>query len=137
MQHQRAQHDVELPIRKRQPFDDPLGEGHVHSRFARFAPCPGDHFRRGIDAVHACLGAGVPLRRNRQRAGAAADIQYRLTWSQARETHQPFPERSLPAQQVKPGQEVVAGRRMQDSAFSARGVVAILGISHVTLRTAD
>jgi hypothetical protein len=136
MQHQSAQHCVEVFIRKRQPFDNSVGEGHVHASLACLLPCPADHFGRRIDSVHAAEGPGAPFRRNRQRSGAAANIQHRLAGLEAGEPHQPVAKSTLPAKQKEPSQKVVAGGRVEDSALGARRRVAIPRLRHIALADA-
>src|SRR5262249_30763411 len=73
-------------------------------------------------------------RRDRQRPGAAADVEHRLAGLDAREPHQLLAKGTLPAEQQEPGQKVVAGGRVEDPALRARCRVAIPRLSHFALR---
>jgi hypothetical protein len=99
MEHQCAQDDVEVPVREGQSLDHGFAELDVRAGSFRLPRGAGDHFRRGVDTAHIATLTDPFFGGDRERAGSAPHVQYGLTWSQGRETHEAVPKRPLAAKQ--------------------------------------
>jgi hypothetical protein len=78
MQHQRAQHDIELPVTKWQRLHQCVPEVNFDTSFSCFLAGPGNHLRCCVDPVHMACPTDLMFRRDRQRPGSAAYVQNRL-----------------------------------------------------------
>lgn len=116
VEHQRAQHDIEVRVGKRQCLGNRVLESHVDSRVGRLRGGPRDHRRRGVDAEDLSVCANLAFGDDRQRSRPAPDIEHRFAADQMRQANQLLAERTITSPCEKPHQEVVSCRPMQNAA---------------------
>ena len=107
MNHHGAKGQIEARVRKGEPLGGGVLELNIDARPRRFHSRPRQHFRRGIDAADSTSKASDFLRENRESAGSAGDIQYRLTGPETREIEQSLTQLSLAPSQGETYDRVV------------------------------
>jgi hypothetical protein len=114
MKHQRAEHAIEVAIGEWQLLGSRELKRHVRLGPRRFARRSRDHLRRRVDTSHATRRADVRRRRDRQRPGAAADVQHRLTAPDVGTLEETLAKGAFAAQSQQPREEVVPRGPMDD-----------------------
>src|SRR5262245_38527176 len=79
MEHERAQHRVELCVFERERFRDCRLERHLETGLCCLRRRPCDHLGRRIDAKRVAAGADLTLGNYRKTSGSASDIEHRFT----------------------------------------------------------
>lgn len=120
MEHQCAEHDIELPITKRQRLCDSRFKSHVDSGPRRFGRCTGNHRRRCVDADDSAACADHVFRDERHASGSTSHIEDRFTRREVRQVNQPLAERATSSMREQPHERVVLHGALQDAAGRRR-----------------
>src|SRR5919106_5910787 len=102
VQHQSTQDNIESTVRRRQLLGYRQLERDLRARFGRLPSRPGNHLRRGVDAVDFTCRPDVPCHRNRQGTSPTADIENRVPAFETRQADDALAEGLFPAARQQP-----------------------------------
>jgi hypothetical protein len=78
MQHQRAEHNIEVIVRERQRLHNRVPEVNVHADLAGLLTSPGNHLRRGVDPADPARWPDLPPGCDRKCSCPTAHVQNSL-----------------------------------------------------------
>jgi hypothetical protein len=107
MEHQAADHNIELVIRERNFLNQTDLIMDIQLLLGCILFCFLYHFRSSVNAADLAFGPGTYLGSHRQIACSAANIKDDMTSRYSRQINGPFPELTLPTQKEKSVHNVI------------------------------
>jgi hypothetical protein len=120
VEHQRAQHYVELRIWKGQRFRNSVLEGRIDSCLAGLQGRSCNHLGGRVDAENPPVCANLAFGNNRECSGSASNVEHGFARDEVRQASELLAEGAIGAAREKPDQEVVSGGPMQDTTKRCR-----------------